>query len=308
MNGWDDQSANALFQESAAAGQRALRSYLDKSQDQFFLQAAVSLELAGKAVLASMHPALLIDKDFDSLLHVCGSGKHAKTPPWRLRTIGAQEVLKRCVQIEPKLNSFLKELSLLAELRNGIIHLGLIPQADARKILIAYAKAIEILLEIGGLDLAKFFQDFASVVQVHLDESVAEVNKIVTEKVVKARKDFETRYASFSETERKAVFASLATTQALPQYEVGLIDCPVCKQQGFLSGQYDVEWDVDYDNEGHPERANPIVTLIGDSFFCPVCGLELQDFTELDAAGVDNAIDIDDVDPSDFYGEPDHNW
>jgi rubredoxin len=210
------------------------------------------------------------------------------------------------VQIEPKLNSFLKELGLLAELRNGIIHLGLIPQADARNILIAYAKAIEILSRIGGLDLATFFQDFASVVQVHLDESVAEVNKIVTEKVVKARNDFERRYENFSDTERKAVFASLASTLALPQHEAELIDCPVCKQQGFLSGQFDVEWDVDYDNEGYPERANPTVTLIGDSFFCPVCGLELKDFTELEAAGVDTAVDIDDFDPSEFYGEPDH--
>jgi hypothetical protein len=97
---------NKLFEDSSVSGRRALQHYLDGQLDQFFLQASVSLELAGKATLASIHPALLIDRDFDSLLHVCGCGRHAKSPPWKLRTIGAQEVLKRCVQIEPKLNSY----------------------------------------------------------------------------------------------------------------------------------------------------------------------------------------------------------
>jgi len=58
MNLWDDQSPKALFQQSGVAGQRALRSYLDDAPEQFFMYAAVSLELIGKAILASTPRAI----------------------------------------------------------------------------------------------------------------------------------------------------------------------------------------------------------------------------------------------------------
>ena len=47
-----------LLEQSADAAQRAIRHYLNKEFDQFFIQAAVSFELLGKAKLATIHPSL----------------------------------------------------------------------------------------------------------------------------------------------------------------------------------------------------------------------------------------------------------
>jgi hypothetical protein len=72
-----------------------------------------------------------------------------------------------------------------------------------------------------------------------------------------------------------------------------------------MSGEHVVEWEVDYDNEGHPENAHPSVTLVGDSFNCLMCGLELSDDAELIAACLEMALPLGNVHPADFYGEPD---
>ena len=61
--------------------------YLKNEYDQFFIQAGISFELLGKARLATIHPSLIIDKDFDSLLHACDAGKHSKRCPGMLRPL-----------------------------------------------------------------------------------------------------------------------------------------------------------------------------------------------------------------------------
>jgi hypothetical protein len=58
-----------LLKQGVDATQRAIRHYLSGEYDQFFIQAAVSFELLGKARLAAIHPSLIVDKDFDSFLH-----------------------------------------------------------------------------------------------------------------------------------------------------------------------------------------------------------------------------------------------
>jgi hypothetical protein len=79
----------------------------------------VFLELLAKARLAAIHPSLIIDKDFDSLLHACAAGKHTKRLPWQVKTVTATEALKRCTQLHPELLTFESRLKLLAEYRNS---------------------------------------------------------------------------------------------------------------------------------------------------------------------------------------------
>ena len=99
-----------LLHSSGDAAQRAIRHHLAGKQEQFLIQAAMSVELAGKALLVSLHPALVIDaKFFDSLLHACGAGEHAKAGAESLRTISASEVVNRCIQVDVRL-SFLKTI------------------------------------------------------------------------------------------------------------------------------------------------------------------------------------------------------
>jgi hypothetical protein len=113
-----------LKKRSLDAGQRAIHHYLHKEYDQFLMQAAMCFELLGKSRLATIHPSLIVDRDFDSFLHVCAEGKHAKRAPWNIRTINATEVLKRCIQLHPALTDFKDRLGMLAEFRNSAIHLG----------------------------------------------------------------------------------------------------------------------------------------------------------------------------------------
>ncbi len=293
-----------LFKASSAASQRALRHYLDSEHSQFFLHAGVSLELAGKATLAAIHPALIIDaKNFDSLLHVCGGSKHAQTPPWKLRTIGAYEVLERCSRIEPKLKTHSNELKALAEYRNSTSHLGSVPEADTRKIFGAYVQAISSLCEHSQVDLDEFFGvEFGNVVKKHLDDSSADAERIAVEKIAKARIDFASRFVDLPEGVRKAVFdALIAGSRSASPYDEANETCPACTEHGILAGTHDVYWDVDYDNEGYPSNAYPSVTLHAEMFWCPICGLELNSEDQLKAAGLPMAVSIEDVDPADFY-------
>jgi hypothetical protein len=56
-----------------------------------------------------------------------------------------------------------------------------------------------------------------------------------------------------------------------------------------------------------PEGGRLIVTLTPATFLCDVCSLNLKDPSELKAAGFPESIDIEDVDPADFYaGEQDY--
>jgi hypothetical protein len=67
-----------------------------------------------------------------------------------------------------------------------------------------------------------------------------------------------------------------------------------------------VDRDVDYDRDGSISGGYPVVTLKPATFVCNVCGLSLEDASELKAAGFPDSIDIEDVDAADFYEEPDY--
>jgi hypothetical protein len=93
---------------------------------------------------------------------------------------------------------------------------------------------------------------------------------------------------------------------ATEKYRDELVVCPACEHLGVASGNYDLEWDVDYDRDGSLSGASPVVTLKPSTFVCNVCGLNLDDSSQLKAAGLEDSINIEDVDPADFYEEPDY--
>jgi len=90
------------------------------------------------------------------------------------------------------------------------------------------------------------------------------------------------------------------------KYRDELVVCPACEHLGVTSGDYDLDWEVDYDENGSTSGGYPVVTLETATFACNVCGLNLEDASELKAAGLQDSIGIEDVDPADFYEEPDY--
>jgi hypothetical protein len=75
-----------------------------------------------------------------------------------------------------------------------------------------------------------------------------------------------------------------------------------------LGGSIDVDWQADYDRHGEVEGAYPVVTLTPSYFLCYVCDLSLDGSAELKAAGLGELIHVEDVDPNDFYDEPDYDY
>jgi hypothetical protein len=296
-----------LLKQGADAARRAIRHYLNGEHDQFFIQAGVSFELLGKARLAAIHPSLIIDKDFDSLLHACAAGKHSKRAPWNVKTITATDVLQRSIQLQPELRTFEPRLKLLAEYRNSTIHLGEVPMAEVKQLFRAYLACCSALAI--GLELKpeKVFSEFTGMVLKQLDESLAEVQRVVSEKIARAKDDFRIRYSALDSDQLKALVNLIESRNQtnMEKYQDELVVCPACEHMGITSGDYDLDWDVDYDREGGISGGSPIVTLKPLIFICNVCGLTLDDASELKAAGLEDSIDIEDVDPADFCDEPD---
>jgi hypothetical protein len=297
-----------LLKQGVDAAQRAIRHYLNKEHDQFFIQAGVSFELMGKARLAAIHPSLIIDRDFDSLLHACSAGKHSKRAPWNAKTITATEVLRRCTQLHPELTTFAPRLTLLAEYRNSTIHLGDVPAAEVTQLLRAFLAGSSVIAEGMELKPEEIFGEFSEMVSQQLDESLAEVQRVVAEKLARAKDDFRLRYTTLDSEQLKALvnFIEAGYANIKQKYRDELVVCPACEHLGITSGDYDVDWEADYDDEGSPNNAYAIVTLKPSAFVCNVCGLHLDDASELKAAELKDSINIEDVDESDFYEEPDY--
>jgi hypothetical protein len=294
-----------LLKQSVGAAQRAIRHYLVPEYDQFLIQAGHSFELLGKARLAAIHPSLIVDRDFDSLLLVCAGGKHTQRPPWSIKTITATEVLKRCNQLQPRLRDFEKRLTLLAEYRNSAVHLGEIIEDEKKEIFHAFLAATSLLVDELGVRRDEYFGEFATLVETHLDDSLAETNRNIAEQLARAKDVFAKRYSALDVAQMEVVAKSIEASYPVEKYERVLEDCPACGRHGLLSGSYEVDWEVDYDRDGSISGGYPVVTMTAANFCCFFCDLVLEGAAELQAAGVPEAVHIEDPDPADFYDPPD---
>jgi hypothetical protein len=125
----------------------AVRDHLDGDASGFFIHAGTGLEQLVKAYLASIDPVLVVDgKDFDSLLHASGRGRHAEIPLTRMRTITMNEALIRCGRILPSLRNLSGDLALLTAARNGAIHAGLVAKEDEEASYVALLKSVRQIL------------------------------------------------------------------------------------------------------------------------------------------------------------------
>ncbi len=68
-----------------------------------------------------------------------------------------------------------------------------------------------------------------------------------------------------------------------------VIECPVCGSDGLIYGETQAEEDFDAD-----QMYNLILTFVGDFFECYGCGLKLEDYNELEIAGIDPVVDLTD--------------
>jgi len=143
-------------------------------------------------------------------------------------------------------------------------------------------------------------------VATHLDKSLAEVNRVIADRIARARTEYEHKYGTLDDVHVQSIVRSVEGAYGAEGYENQLAECPACGNLGMLSGGFDVDWEADFDRDGTPTGAYPIVTLTPSTFDCHHCNLELNGAGELKAAGFGDQINIEDVDPSDFYDAPEY--
>jgi len=291
-----------LISKSSQWAQRAIKSYLDTEHELFFVQAGVSFELLGKAFLAGIHPSLIVDKDFDSLLQVCGAGTHSKRPPGNIRTIGARDVVARVSQVLPQLKSYEQQLGLLADLRNGAVHLGVTGSTTFTDAIGPFLQATQTLLESCGQPFDTYFGAYTEIARKLLDESSQEIERRVAVKLARAREAYKEKFGELETKTVQQISGVIFKTYDFYKYQDEPEDCPACSELGVSSGDYEVEWEYADWDDPTPE---PKVTLFVNHFLCKVCGLTLEGREEIKAAGLREKMEIEDVDAADFF-EPDY--
>ena len=150
-------------------------------------------------------------------------------------------------------------------------------------------------------------REFADMVSKQLDESLAEVPREVAEKLARAKDDFRLRYAGLDSDQLETLVDVIEAgyKNKMDKYYDELVGsrhrAPGSNKRRLrtrLGGRL---------RDGMAQRVGHlIVTLTPATFLCNVCGLNLKDPAELKAAGFPDSIDIEDVDPADFYEGPDY--
>ncbi len=156
-----------------------------------------------------------------------------------------------------------------------------------------------------GIKRQEYFGEFSKLVETHLDESLAETNRNVAEKLARSRNVYAQRYSALEDAQIEIVAKSVEANYPVDRYERILEDCPACGRHGLLSGSFEVEWEVDYEDDGSISGGYPVVTMTASNFSCFFCDLILEGALELQAADLPTTVNIEDPDPADFYDPPD---
>lgn len=298
-----------IYNNAKEFNQKGMNYYVEKELKQSIINLSISAELIGKAFLAIIHPSIIVDGDFDSLLRVCGAGKYSRKSPMNIRTIGAREVFKRCFQILPKLRDYEKELHLLADVRNGLVHLGDHDIEVSKQIFKPYLRYTKIILAAMNSPFDDYFGEFSELADANILDATKEIDLEVQKAIIKAKSNFKKRFESLDEKVKEKIIKTIIASYALDMYDEDLISCPACSNDAILSGSHEVtDWEADFDEDGNPEGAYPIVKLHGDSLRCDVCGLILSTSEKLEVAGVETEVELEDIDPADFVEPIDEYW
>lgn len=290
----------------------ALEAFQNRDRELFLLHSAVSLEHLAKALLASLHPALLVeDRDFDSLLHAAGQSRHARRSPERAKSIPMDEALRRCGQLVPPIQRLDDELRLLRQIRNGIVHLGLVTE-EGDELLIPYLQSMELLLA-EMQQGAGFFGGHARWVEEQLQEAKASRERDVLDRIAASKRDFANKFKGMEPAWKADVLRMTVASYEPDEFMAYLRECPACGTQALLTGDVVPDYEVDFeweDGEAVPYPYRKSVDFYAEKLVCKACGLVLSD-GDFEAAGVDGQWTLEDVDEEllrDWEMEQERRW
>ena len=285
------QTTNRL-RVSAAAYARSALIHVTSDDDRVrgAIDAGVAVEHMAKALLATLSPALLADRnaDFDTMLHLTGFGQLARCKPYEIRTISAHEACLRCARIIPEFNYTQQADHALFVARNGGAHLALTTDQVARESARIMVRLLEPLIKTLVLDRGKFWGDMESVADTLLDEKSSQISAAVEMKIAAAKSRLHARLSGLGVVERELVLKALSTHPFYTADEEPY-ECPACGQTGVVVcelhdvGQPEFEYEHAGYDDGIYHGGHIDQMAYGVNFDCDTCGLDL-DFDEMTAA------------------------
>lgn len=293
-----DWSADALYNKAKVFALRAHDSPFDSAQFGFWM--SLAQEILARAALAKIHPVLLADpKTEDNIQYAFGI--NPKNPP---RSIQAKTVFARCSVF---IDGFTDKMSgyclVLADRRNSELHSGAasFESVDNSKWLPSTYEVMEVLLRHMGRDFADFLgvkhEKHAVAVLKNRREGI---KKEVQNRLSAARNQFEARTPEWIASRK---------LEAAPKIEAWLsgnskrrsCKCPACGSDAVATGETLGRSPVQI-NE-HTGAITREVRVLPNAFTCAYCSLKLNDFQEMNEAGLGAIYTIQEVeDPIEFFG------
>lgn len=253
----------------------------DREDHRFGLWCAFGLEFLARAAVASVSPTLLAepDRDHKHLLHVLGRGNPKVGP----QSIGTSQLFRLCENLFPTFTSEHSTAAVaLINRRNAELHSGEDAFRDysTQHWVAGFYACSKVLAEAIGENLESLFgRDEAAEAATILSVAEREVRERVRDRIARYRGVFTDR----PEPERlDAQGKALAEGDRLAHSRHHRATCPACQSvatlQGDALGSSRIE---DEDGEIVVKQA-----VTPRKFLCSACGLKLDGYAELAAAGL----------------------
>ncbi|KAF6661475.1 hypothetical protein HFD91_08870 [Enterobacteriaceae bacterium EKM102V] len=273
---WDNDS---LWSKSKIYFQRAFNE--DRASDVFGLWCAMGLELLSRSTISHFSPCLLAEPDKDQKNLLAALGYNANLT--QAKSISISQVLKLCKDLIPDFNEEEITIALaLAGRRNEEVHSGTAAFVEYKpqQWIGPFYKCCKVLSEAQAKNLEDLFgADEAIVAQ----EIISELDKQVKKHVITQINAYQKVFNDKSLDDKEALkLLSEQQGEILSHNKHHKVKCPACSCTATVHGN-------EYGKEQVENRGDEIITrrtVIPTNFSCPACGLKLNGYAQLAAAGV----------------------
>jgi hypothetical protein len=294
-----------LIDSASQFARHAIDAYLEEHYEVFLVHAATASEHLLKASLCGRSVALIAQaaregEHFRSLVALLaidasgqsGAAKRASAASESIRTIGAEEALRRVAHFVPTFENgpVHDGLRALFTQRNGVVHLGEAgARNDAQRLRLSFVAACQQLLADIGSDASRFWRPHEELAARWGQDARSETERSVHDKVDAAKRRFQLvgDVVTPASMYDRLSFLREEFTDAIVDY------CPACRLPCHATGYPDTA----------PADLDEDVALFVTDLWCDVCGLHLTR-GELQLAGAPLFVPLPNVSTGeldDFY-------